>query len=107
MLLCQQLERAGVATVLGVDEYSDTDGRDFPLVTYVPEAQAIVSVGNQEEIVEWPAVERVLGGTAFLAGNLQEKGFLRRPAEPLQVALRQVYCATNQLGWSALRGRAY
>ena len=107
MLLCRELEQAGVATVLGVDEYSDTDGRDFPLVTYVPEAQAIVSVGNQEQIVEWPAVERVLGGTRFLAGNLQEKGFLRGPAEPLQVALRQIYCATNQLGWSALRGRAY
>lgn len=107
MLLCQQLEQAGIATVLGVDEYSDADGRDFPLVTYVPEATAIVSVGNQEEIVQWPAVKRVLGGTRFLAGNLQEKGFLRRPEEPLTVALRQVYCATNQLGWSTFRGRAY
>jgi glycine reductase len=107
MLLCQQLEQAGVATVLGVDEYSDTDGRDFPLVTYVPEARAIVSVGNQEEIVEWPAVQRVLGGSRFLAGNLQEKGFQRSPAEPLRVALRQVYASTNQLGWSTFRGRAY
>src|SRR5262249_40349453 len=107
MLLCQKLEQAGVRTVLGVDEYSDADGRDFPLVTYVPEATAIVSVGNQEEIVEWPAVARVLGGDRFLAGNLQEKGFQRKPSEPLTVALRQVYCATNQLGWSRFRGRAY
>ncbi len=107
MLLCQQLERAGVATVLGVDEYADADGADFPLVTWVPEATAIVSVGNQEEIVEWPAVERVLGGTAFLAGNAYEKGFQRRPDEPLTVALRQIYCSTTQLGWSTLRGRAY
>ena len=107
MLLCRELEQAGVATVLGVDEYSDTDGRDFPLVTYVPEARAIVSVGNQEQMVEWPAVERVLGGDRFLGGNLQEKGFARAPRELLRVALRQIYCATNQLGWSALRGRAY
>jgi glycine reductase len=107
MLLCQKLEQVGIATVLGVDEYADADGHDFPLVTYVPEADAIVSVGNQEEIVEWPAVERVLGGTRFLAGNLQERGFQRGPAEPLTVALRQVYCATNQLGWSSFRGRTY
>ena len=107
MLLCQKLEQAGVRTVLGVDEYSDSDGRDFPLVTYVPEATAIVSVGNQEEIVQWPAVERVLGGDRFLAGNLQEKGFQRKPEEPLTVALRQIYCSTNQLGWSTFRGRAY
>lgn len=107
MLLCQKLEQAGVATVLGVDEYSDADGSDFPLVTYVPEANAIVSVGNQEEIVHWPAVQRVLGGTRFLAGNLQERGFQRAPGEPLTVALRQIYCATSQLGWSTFRGRAY
>lgn len=107
MLLCQKIEQAGVATVIGVDEYADADGSDFPLVTHVPEATAIVSVGNQEEIVEWPAVERVLGGTQFLSGNIYEKGFLRRPDEPLTVALRQIYCSTNQLGWSTLRGRAY
>jgi glycine reductase complex component B subunit alpha and beta len=107
MLLCQKLEQAGVATVLGVDEYADADGADFPLVTHVPEANAIVSVGNQEEIVEWPAVERVLGGTAFLTGNAYEKGFQRQPGEPLLVALRQIYCSTTQLGWSTLRCRAY
>jgi glycine reductase len=107
MLLCQRLEQAGVATVIGVDEYADVDGSDFPLVTYVPEATAIVSVGNQEEIVEWPAAERVLGGAGFLAGNAYEQGFQRQPAEPLTVALRQIYCATTQLGWSTLRCRAY
>lgn len=107
MLLCQKLEQAGVATVIGVDEYADADGSDFPLVTHVPEANAIVSGGNQEEVVEWPAVERVLGGSEFLSGNIYEKGFLRRPDEPLMVALRQIYCSTNQLGWSTLRGRAY
>ncbi len=107
MLLCQQLEQAGIATVLGVDEYSDADGSDFPLVTHVPEATAIVSMGNQEEIVEWPAAARVLGGTEFLPGNAYEKGFARRPGEALSVALRQIYCSTSQLGWSTLRGRAY
>ncbi|MFI5121235.1 MAG: glycine/sarcosine/betaine reductase component B subunit, partial [Thermoanaerobaculia bacterium] len=69
MLLCEKLERAGVATVLGVDEYADVDGADFPLVTHVPEANAIVSVGNQEQIVTFPPVQRLIGGTEFLAGN--------------------------------------
>ena len=107
MLLCQQLEQAGIATVLGVDEYSDADGSDFPLVTYVPEATAIVSMGNQEELIDCPAVGTVLGGREFLAGNSYEKAFAQRPGEALSVALRQVYCSTNQLGWSTLRGRAY
>lgn len=107
MLLCQKLEQAGVATVLGVDEYADTDGLDFPLVTHVPEANAIVSAGNQEEILEWPAMARVLGGSAFATGNSYEQGFTRKPGERVPTALRQIYCATTQLGWSTLRGRAY
>ncbi|HEX7128119.1 MAG TPA: glycine/sarcosine/betaine reductase component B subunit [Thermodesulfobacteriota bacterium] len=107
MLICRELEQAGVATVLGVDEYSDADGSDFPLVTTVPEATAVVSMGNQEQIVDCPAVDTVLGGTAFLAGNSYEKAFGQAPGSALSVALRQIYCSTNQLGWSTLRGRAY
>lgn len=107
MLLCQKLERAGIVTVLGVDEYSDADGTDFPLVAHLPEANAIVSMGNQEEMIEWPSVCRVLGGTRFLGGNSYEKGFERSPEDVLSVGLRQIYCSTSQLGWSTLRGRAY
>ena len=107
MLICQHVERAGIATVLGVDEYSDTDGSDFPLVTYVPEANAIVSVGNQEQIIQMPAVSRVLGGERFLAGNDYEVGFQKRPDEAFPVGLRQLYASTCQLGYTTHRGRAY
>ncbi|MCC7485657.1 MAG: hypothetical protein IT529_11815 [Burkholderiales bacterium] len=107
MLICQHVEQAGIATVLGVDEYSDTDGSDFPLVTYVPQAKAIVSVGNQEEIIELPAVSRVLGGERFLSGNDYETGFRKRPDEAFPVGLRQLYASTCQLGYTTHRGRAY
>lgn len=107
MLICQHVEQAGIATVLGVDEYSDTDGSDFPLVTYVPQATAIVSVGNQEQIIQMPAVSRVLGGERFLAGNDYEVGFQKRPDETFPVGLRQLYASTCQLGYTTHRGRAY
>ena len=107
MLICQHVEQAGIATVLGVDEYSDTDGSDFPLVTYVPEASAIVSVGNQEQIIQLPPMSRVLGGERFLAGNDYEKGFEKQPHEAFPVGLRQIYASTCQLGYTTHRGRAY
>lgn len=107
MMICQHLEQAGVRTVLSVDEYADSDGADFSLVTVVPEAQAIVSNGNQEEIVDLPSAERLLGGRAFLAGNSYEAAFSRRPDEPLSLALRQVFCATSQSGIGRLRCMAY
>ncbi|MBI1735648.1 MAG: glycine reductase [Candidatus Rokubacteria bacterium] len=107
MLICQAVERAGIKTVLGVDEYSDTDGSDVPLVIYVPEAEAIVSCGNQEVLIDLPPMERLLGGERFVAGNLQEKAFTQHPAEALTVAIRQLYAATAQVGAGRLTSRAF
>lgn len=107
MLICQQLERAGVQTAISVDEYADSDGSDFPLVTVVPEAVAIVSNGNQEQLVDLPPAERVLGGRSFFAGNHYEAAFSREPQEALSVGLRQIYCATSQSGFGRLRCRAF
>jgi glycine reductase len=107
MLICQALERAGIKTVLGVDEYSDTDGSDVPLVIYVPEATAIVSCGNQEVQIELPAMDRLLGGDRFVAGNLQERAFQKHPTDALTVAIRQLYAATAQVGSGRLTSRAY
>jgi glycine reductase len=107
MLICQAVERAGIQTVLGVDEYSDTDGSDVPLVIYVPEATAIVSCGNQEVQVDLPPMERLLGGDRFVAGNTYEKAFQKHPAEALTVAIRQLYAATAQVGFGRLTARAF
>lgn len=56
-------ERMGIATVAIMQEFGNPDGSDPTLVDYVPEANAIVSVGG----IGWrippaPAVSRVLGG---------------------------------------------
>jgi glycine reductase len=107
MLICQAVERAGIKTVLGVDEYSDTDGSDVPLVIHVPEAAAIVSCGNQEVQIALPAMDRLLGGDGFVAGNLQETAFQQHPAAALTVAIRQLYAATAQVGAGRLSSRAF
>lgn len=107
MLICQAVERAGIKTVLGVDEYSDTDGSDLPLVIHVPEATAIVSCGNQEVQIELPAMARLLGGDSFVAGNLQEKAFESHPTSALTLAIRQLYAATAQVGAGRLTSRAF
>ncbi len=104
MLICQECERAGIKTVLGVSEYGDSDGRGNPLVASVPEAVALVSVGNIDEPTTLPAMERVLGGDRFLSGYLYEPSFVeRRPAEELTIGRRHVYCSTSQLGFNRSR----
>lgn len=107
MLICQELERSGIKTVLGVDEYCGEDGKGFPLVTYVPEAVAIVSTGNQESCIELPAVDRVLGGNEYLPGTTFDDGYRPNPAGPIKVILRDLYVATCQNGFTGYRARPY
>jgi glycine reductase complex component B subunit alpha and beta len=77
---CEQL---GLQTVAVLQESGNPDGSDPTLVDYVPEANALVSVGG----VGWhtpaaPAVARVIGG-ATVRPNIAEAP--RDAAGPLQV----------------------
>jgi glycine reductase complex component B subunit alpha and beta len=64
MLICRKCERAGIRTVLVMPEiYGTPDDPGF--VYFVPEAERIVSTGRTTQLVELPAVDRVIGGEAF------------------------------------------
>lgn len=65
MLNCRMCEKYGVRTVIIVSEESNFKGTQFPLTMMVPEADAIISTGNINEVAELPAVERVVGGDKF------------------------------------------
>lgn len=100
MLNCRMCEREGIKTVLLVNELAGADGRSVSLMDTVPEADAIVSTGNNEELVELPAVERVLG-----CGPLQ--GVSENPAGPLVTPLAKILGSTNQLGFNRLTAETY
>ena len=99
MLACQYLEQAGIETVVVSSEAAGADGYSFPLFYSVPEADAIVSVGSEDEIVPMPVVGRVIGDEVLLDGT---------PASgPFDLKMYYHYCGTNQLGANVLVGRAF
>jgi glycine reductase len=60
---CEACEKAGIRTLLIDNEWLKPDGTgDAPLIAYTPMADAMVSVGNIEAMVNLPAVDVVLGG---------------------------------------------
>jgi glycine reductase complex component B subunit alpha and beta len=94
MLTCRACEQAGVRTAVIVAEMADPQSTRPGLTDWVPEADAIVSVGNAEEPVpEWRP-ERVLGGDVLLDGS--------PAAEAGAVPVRNYLGATNQTGQLAL-----
>lgn len=100
MLACQYMEQAGIRTVVVSSEAAGADGYDFPLFYSVPEADAIVSVGSEDEIVAMPAMDRVIGGDVLVEGDIPAIG-------PFDLKMYFQYCGTNQLGANVLQGRVF
>ena len=90
MLTCRACEEAGVRTTVVIAEMADPDATNPGLTDWVPEADAIVSVGNADELVEAWRPERVLGGDVLLDGT--------PAAEAGPIPVRNYLGATNQTG---------
>jgi glycine reductase len=89
MLTVRHCERAGIRTVAIVAEMGG-------LTDHVPEADAVVSAGNAEELMpEWRP-GRVIGGDLLLDG--------RPAADAGPLPVRHYLGATNQFGQMSLRG---
>lgn len=100
MLICRACEEAGIKAVLLTYEMGGTEGIDAPLIYAVPEADAIVSLGNREEKVILPPMERVLGGETALFDTVRAK-------DSFDIHLSHVKAAVNQAGFGHLRGWGY
>jgi glycine reductase len=106
MLLCQRVEQAGIKTTVVMAEMADAEGADVGLIMHVPEADAIVSVGNMDEEVRLPPMPRVIGGTQFLDMNNYEGQVGAKPSDAFSTAMRRMHCACNQIGHGRLVARA-
>jgi sarcosine reductase len=105
MMIVRALETAGIKTVAITDEFAGTDGASQSLADTTPEADALVSVGNANAVVELPAMQTVIGPTpdvARLAG-----GYAQSVHEDgsMTVELQAIIGSTNQLGFGRLSCR--
>lgn len=107
MATCQALEELGVRTTIAVWTHG-TDGRvEGSLTVVAPRADAMVSVGLNDECLDLPAVERAIGGP--LAGPFSDEA--GAPALPaagaLRVRYRDLAGVLNQLGAGRLSIEEY
>ena len=101
MLTCQAAEDIGLKTVLVMAESAGAEGDKPGALVLAPGANAIVSVGNMDERITLPAMERVLGGDVFI-GRWPIAAPVNGPAE---TSLENIFAATCQLGPSRLSAR--
>lgn len=61
MFTVRSCERAGIRTTLVTYENGGKEGKDSPVLFYLPEADAVVSTGALDRTLELPAMDNVIG----------------------------------------------
>jgi glycine reductase complex component B subunit alpha and beta len=104
MMYCAKLEEKGIRAVLLTDEFAGVDGGSQSLADTTPLANALVSVGNANEMIALPPMQKVIGDEQIIAkmaggqpGSLSERG--------ITAELQVIMGATNELGFECLSSR--
>lgn len=108
-ILClRALEDKGIKTIGLTNECTGRDGASQPLVSLDEKADAIVSCGNVSELIELPAMPKVLGeleslGRDGLSGGWagdEKLGPSVRPDGSIIMENNAMFCGDQVLGWS-------
>jgi len=107
MMLCKKMEEYGIKTVLITDEYAGRDGGSQSLADAVPQADAVISVGNANEMITLPPMKHIIGDlkpAEVIAG-----GFVGCLAADggLNIEMQSIMGSTCQLGFGKLTARGY
>jgi len=85
------LEHSGIRTVQIVHELGGVEGKDWPIVDYTPEADAMVTGGGADRRFELPAMQRVVGGTEVVFSSNEGWGQRLSAAGRLTVSAHEMY----------------
>ena len=101
----KKIEQKGIKTVIITDEYAGRDGASQSLADADPLANAVVTGGNANEVIELPKLDKIIGDISVvdrIAGGFD--GSLRQDGTIL-VELQTITGATNELGFNKLSAK--
>ena len=105
MMNCSKIEAHGIKTVLLTDEFAGQDGASQSLVDSHPNADAIVSTGNANEVIVLPPMEEVIGDDRVITELAGGSSKCRLPDGSVAIELQALIGSTNQLGFERLSSR--
>ena len=104
---CKKIEQKGIKTVIITDEYAGRDGASQSLADADPLANAVVTGGNANEVIELPPMDKVIGDINYVDiiaggfdGSLHEDG-------SITVELQAITGATNEIGFNKMSAKGF
>ena len=102
---CKKIEAKGIKTVLITDEYAGRDGSSQSLADADVHADAVVTGGNANQVIELPALDKIIGYPEVanvIAGGFD--GSLHKDGS-ITAELQVITGATNEMGFNKLSAR--
>jgi glycine reductase len=100
MLCAAEAEKLGIKAAILLNEIAGAEGDQPSLVDTCPAADAVVTAGNNDEVIALPPMARVIGGDKIA-------GIAVKPAEAFSTPLGRIYTATNQFGATSMTVREF
>ena len=101
------LEQSGVRTVQIVHELGGVDGKDWPIVDYVSEADAIITGGGADRRFAVPAMKRVVGGTEVVFSSNEGWGQRLAAVDSLTISAHEMYAGFWMMQFNGLTARDF
>jgi glycine reductase len=104
---CKKISARGIKTVLVTDEYAGRDGASQSLADADASADAVVTAGNANAVIELPPMEKVIGTLPpvdKIAGGFD--GSLGSD-QSIRCEIQAITGATNELGFNRLSAKGY
>ena len=105
IMSCKKIEGQGVKTVIITDEYAGRDGASQSLADADKAADAVITGGNANELIELPKMDKVIGHPEFIdtiAGGFD--GSLKADGS-VTVEIQAITGATSEVGFGYLTAR--
>lgn len=105
MMNSRKITAKGIKTVLLTDEYAGQDGASQSLADAHVSADAVVSGGNANQVIELPRMNRVIGTEAYvgiIAGGWDKN---KKEDGTILVELQAITGATSEVGFGYLSAR--
>ena len=95
-------EDNGIVAVVISDEAAGIDGKSQGTADSTPELVSFVSTGNVNEMIELPAMKRVIGDASAIANLSGGAAESLRPDGSMHIELQAIIASTCEIGFSAV-----
>ncbi len=103
----KKIEGKGIKTVIVTDEYAGRDGASQSLADADPKANAVVTGGNANQVVQLPKLDKIIGHidvVNIIAGGNEDS---LRDDGTIEVEIQAITGATNETGFHYLSAKTY